>query len=265
MSQREVDSSAFDLAPSGGDGRSAALCLHGLTGTPYEVRPVAERLAAQGIRARGPALPGHLTTPADLATKRHPEWVDFARAEVAKLRKEHEHVYCVGVSMGGVVSLALGIEGAIDALAVVGVPLKLRPAALVGLVPIVKHVHRYLPKRQGSDIQDPEARGRHPGYDRMPLHSVHELIKMQRIVGPQLALITAPILVAHGAFDRTASPRDAHRIAGEVSSEERRLLSLPRSGHVVPVDHDGPFLAGAIADFLDGRVGRRPSAAIGRG
>jgi carboxylesterase len=250
LSPQEVDPSAFDLAPATGDGRSAALCLHGLTGTPYEVRPVAEVLAARGIRARGPALPGHLTDPAQLSRIRHPEWIDAARVEIEKLRSEHDHVYAVGVSMGGLVSLALGIENQVDALAVVGVPLRLRPAPLAWLVPIVKHVHRYLPKREGSDIQDPEARGRHPGYDKIPLHSVHELMKMQRLVAPRLVQVTVPILVAYGAFDRTANPRDAHRIVGTVSSDERRLLSMPRSGHVVPVDHDGPRLARAIADFF---------------
>ena len=37
MSEPEVDASPYDLAPQGGDGRAGALCLHGLTGTPYEI------------------------------------------------------------------------------------------------------------------------------------------------------------------------------------------------------------------------------------
>jgi carboxylesterase len=152
--------------------------------------------------------------------------------------------------MGGVVSLQLAIEGLADALAVIGTPLRLRPAWLVALVPIVMHVHRYLPKREGSDIQHPEARKRHPGYKKMPLRSVHELTKMQRKVEHELHRITAPILVAHGAFDGTARLSDAHRIAAEVSSDDRRLLVLERSGHVVPVDHDGPRLAESISDFF---------------
>ena len=245
-----VDDRAFDLAPRGGDGRSAALCLHGLTGKPYEVRPVAEELAARGIRARGPALPGHDSTVEDLRRVDHREWIDFARAELEKLRAEHDRVFLVGVSMGGVVSLQLGREGLPDALAVVGVPLRLRPAPLLRLLPLVMHFHRYLKKRGGSDIQDPAARARHPSYDRMPLRSVNELIRLQRRVEVDLASISAPILVAHGAHDSTAHPSDAHRIAGEVSSLERRLMLLPRSGHVVPVDYDGPLLSTAIADFF---------------
>ena len=249
MSAGPVDSRAYDCAPERSDGRSGALLLHGLTGTPYEVRPIAEALVARGIRARGPALPGHDTTPEDLSRVPYTAWIGAARTELAKLRAEHEHVFLVGVSMGGLVSLALAEEGLADALAVVGVPLRLRtPAAR--MVPLVKYLHAYLPKREGSDIQDPTARARHPGYRKMPLRSVHELMKLQRLVAPRLARVTAPILVAHGAFDSTAHPDDAHRIAAEVSSDERHLLMLARSGHVVPVDHDGPQLAASVAGFF---------------
>jgi carboxylesterase len=256
-----VDASAFDLVPdadveaqaqiqgAGASAPAAALCLHGLTGTPYEVRPIARALAARGIRARGPALPGHDTTPEDLSRVPYTEWVAAARGEVEKLRGDHERVFIAGVSMGGLVALALAAEGLCDALAVIGVPLRLRTRA-AALVPLAKYVHGYLPKRDGSDIQDPVARGRHPGYKKMPLRSVHELMKLQRHVVPRLARVSAPILVAHGAFDGTAHSDDAHRIAGEVSSDERRLLLLERSGHVVTVDHDGEHLANSIAAFF---------------
>ena len=69
-------------------------------------------------------------------------------------------------------------------------------------------------------------------------------------VRAELARITAPLLVAHGSLDATAHPDDARQIAGEVASPERELLWLPNSGHVVPVDYDGPDLARATVDFL---------------
>jgi carboxylesterase len=84
----------------------------------------------------------------------------------------------------------------------------------------------------------------------MPLHSVHELQRLQRAVRPRLARITAPILIAHGAHDRTASPRDAIEIRDAVSSEVREHLLLASSGHVVSVDYDGNALAQAVAEFL---------------
>ncbi len=82
-----VNSSAFDLP---GRGRAAALCLHGLTGTPYEVRPLAEAISAVGIRAVGPALPGHNETPERLAATSHKEWLEAARAQFRRLREGNQ-------------------------------------------------------------------------------------------------------------------------------------------------------------------------------
>ncbi len=241
-----ADGSCFDLA---GRGRAAALCLHGLTGTPYEVRSLGEAIAAAGIRAVGPVLPGHNQTPERLATTSYTEWLEAAREEFHRLREDCGTVFIVGLSMGGLLALALAEEEAVDGLVVIGTPLVLRQP-FAWLIPLVKHVFPMSPKSRGSDIRDPAARARHAGYRVMPLNSVHELQRLQRRVRSRLARITAPILVAHGAHDRTASPCDAIEIRDSVSSEVCEHLLLAASGHIVPVDFDGDALAQAAAEFL---------------
>jgi len=241
-----VNPSPFDLP---GRGRAAALCLHGLTGTPYEVRSLGEAISAAGIRAVGPALPGHNETPERLAATPYTDWLEAARAHFQRLRGEYESVFVVGMSMGGLLALALAEEEPVDALATIGTPLVLHHP-FAWLIPLVKYLRPMSPKSSGSDIRDPVARARHAGYAVMPLNSVHELQRLQRLVRPRLAQITAPILVAHGVHDQTASPRDAVEIRDSVSSEVREYLLLAASGHIVPVDFDGPALAQAIAEFL---------------
>jgi carboxylesterase len=241
-----VDSSPFDLP---GEGRAAALCLHGLTGTPYEIRPIGEALSAAGIAAVGPVLPGHNQTPESLSRVSHEEWIAAGRAALAQLRARHARVFVVGLSMGGLVSLALAAEERVDAAIVIGVPLRLRQPA-IRLVPVAKRFVRFLPKAGGSDIRDAAARARHPSYDRMPLAAVHEVLRLQRRVRGLLSRIEAPLLVAHGALDRTAHPDDAHSILRSVGSREREYLRLEDSAHVVPVDLDGARLAAAAVEFL---------------
>ena len=99
-----VDASPFVLP---GNGAAAALCLHGLTGTPYEVRSLGEALSAAGIHAVGPALPGHNETPGKLARTTHVDWLEAARTQLRALRSQHARVFVVGLSMGGLLSLAL--------------------------------------------------------------------------------------------------------------------------------------------------------------
>jgi carboxylesterase len=242
-----VDPGPFDLAS---ESRDAALCIHGLTGTPYEVRPLGEAIAAGGMRARGILLPGHGSDPEALVRQRYGDWLEAARGELRSLRERHERVFCVGVSLGGLISLALAAEERVDAIVVIGTPLHL-PRAASWLVPLAKHVYPFLPKRTGSDIRDPTARARHPSLAVMPLASIHELLRLQRRVRSALAQIATPILVAHGLHDNTASPEDAQEILRSVSSEVSEWLPLEASGHVASVDHDGPRLASAVAEFLD--------------
>lgn len=245
-----VDASAFDLAPRGGRAPAAVLCLHGLSGTPYEVRALGEACAARGLAAVGPLLPGHGGAPAELAAVSSPAvWLEAARAEVKRLRARHAQVFVAGLSMGGLLALALAADALVDALAVVGVPLRFSLPVRVA-VPIVWRFRPYLPKRNGSDIVDAAARARHPSMPVMPLRAVHQLLRLQRVVRAALPRIEAPILVAHGAHDRTARPADARAILCRVESREREWIECKGSGHVVPVDVDGPMLAEAVATFF---------------
>jgi len=84
----------------------------------------------------------------------------------------------------------------------------------------------------------------------MPLSSIHELVRLQRRVRGELSRVSAPILIAHGALDQTAKPVNMREIFDGVSSAEKETLILEASGHVCPVDFDGPALAGACAEFL---------------
>ena len=250
----EVDASAFDLA-GGEDGAVGALCIHGLTGTPYEVRPLAAALARRGIRARGPLLPGHGTLPEELAAMRFGDWIDAVQSEYEAMRAQHARVVVLGLSLGGLLCLELASRERPDAIAVIGTPLALRPP-IPQLIPLAKYIKPMLEKSEGSDIRDPAARARHPGYGKMPLASVHELVRLQRRVSRRLGAIHSPALVAHGAHDRTADPRDAVRIFESLGSSVKEKLVCPESGHVVPVDFDGPWLAERVAEFIADQLAR---------
>ena len=99
------------------------------------------------------------------------------------------------------------------------------------------------PRRGNRGDGGREARGRHPGYDVMPLAAVRELQRLQRHLRRVLHRVRVPVLVAHGVHDRTARPADAEEIHATIASAEKQLLFLENSAHVVPVDR-------AVAGFL---------------
>ena len=242
-----VDAGAFRLGDPR-DGRApAVLCLHGLTGTPYEVRPPAEALAAAGFYCEGPLLPGHGTTPAELARTRHAEWTSAALAAHDALAARHARVYVVGLSMGGLLALALGEHRPVCGLVAMAVPLELGFVVRRG-VPWLRHVVRHLPKTPA--INDPEARLRHPGYDRMPLAAVHQMLRLAAEVRAGLPRVAAPVALIFSRIDPTVPPRNADLILGSLPPGERELYWLERSAHVLPVDVEQALVAQKVVEFF---------------
>ena len=85
------------------------LCLHGITGTPYEVRPIAEALARAGCSVESPMLAGHGHTLRELAVTQWPDWLASAEAAMDALavRTGERRLAIVGFSMGGLLALRL--------------------------------------------------------------------------------------------------------------------------------------------------------------
>src|SRR5215831_6705959 len=89
-----------------GDGPDACLLLHGLTGSPAEVRPVGEALAKAGFRAVAPLLPGHGTSPEDLYVVTRADLLAAARAALLGLSGARR-LYLCGLSAGALLAIHL--------------------------------------------------------------------------------------------------------------------------------------------------------------
>lgn len=247
------DASPFEFGEVGGTG-PAVLCIHGLTGTPFEVRAPAEGLAQQGFACLGPELPGHGTTPDDLGATPRSAWVDAVLGAYDRLDATHERVYVMGLSLGGLLALVLGARRPVAGAVVLAAPLALG-LQVRAVVPLLARWVRSIPKT--SDIVDDDARARHPGYRRMPLRAVHELMRLQGEVIRELPRITAPLLLIYSQRDRTVSFSDSEQIRAAVSSAESRIIELDQSGHVMPVDVERERVVKEVVSFLADLESRR--------
>ena len=66
-------------------GPVGVLCLHGFTGNPTAVRPLADAFAAAGYSVELPRLPGHGTTIEDMQTTGFADWSAEAEAALQRL------------------------------------------------------------------------------------------------------------------------------------------------------------------------------------
>ena len=114
------------------DGSADALviCLHGFTGTPYEVAPAVRAIANMGLSTVSPLLPGHGYRERDdqereFARITKENMLAAARQEIARAREQYTRVGMFGFSMGGAIALMMAAEGLLDACAVAAPALRL--------------------------------------------------------------------------------------------------------------------------------------------
>jgi carboxylesterase len=242
-------------------GSRAALCLHGFTGTPFEVRPIAEGLAAQGFTVAAPVLAGHGATVRELEATRFTDWLFSAEQALLALRREvgEVPVAIAGFSLGGLLALRLAHRHPdwVAALAVLAAPLRLRPLE-VAAIRAWGRLPRFLrsgplsvlPKARGFDLADDEMARRNPSLTGMPLAGVHSLIELSALVRQDLPTIQTPTLVMHGSLDRTVPLEDSLELAGTIGSTALERLWLPRSGHLLAIDVERRTVVDAVVRFF---------------
>src|SRR5512145_2081224 len=87
--------------------RAAVLLVHGFSATPWEMRPLAEALTQRGFACLAVRLPGHGTTPEDLATRRWEEWLAAVVTGYDRLALHFPRVYGAGLSTGALLTVLL--------------------------------------------------------------------------------------------------------------------------------------------------------------
>ncbi|HET7753586.1 MAG TPA: alpha/beta fold hydrolase [Anaeromyxobacteraceae bacterium] len=253
----EPDGRAFDLPALPGTTCSAdaALFLHGLTGSPFEMRHVAERLHRDGMRCLGPVMPGHGGNPRALAGLPWHAWVEGARRSLFEL-KGARRTFVVGCSMGALVACVLAHEhpDRVDGLALLAPALRLsRAIRLAGLLAGTRFAAALPPIPKGpSDVRDPEMRRRNPALPGVPLSALAELLALEQHVDRILPGVAAPALVVAGARDHTVTLSGARRVARRIGTGPADLVVLKRSQHLVGIDVERDRCAEEVARFFAG-------------
>ncbi len=80
------------------------ILLHGLTGMPSELRPVARHLTKLGYLVECPLLPGHGAGHQELLDSNWKQWVQCAREAIASMAKRTPKVFIGGLSMGALIA-----------------------------------------------------------------------------------------------------------------------------------------------------------------
>ena len=194
---------------------TVVLLVHGFTGTPWEMAPLACHLATKGITSVAVRLPGHGTTPEDLARRRFEEWVETVIDGHQLLKKEGKQQIAVGLSTGAMVTMAAHLSRHFDGLALLSPYLRTRSR----LAPFAGILRHFIPYQKRAITADES----HHYYDKRPVAGIYQLNRLIKSVKGHLPAIKVPTLVACAQGDATVDPDSAIEIYHRLGSQHKEL------------------------------------------
>lgn len=218
------------------DGPNGVLVLHGFTGSPMSLRPLAEAFADAGFSVELPLLPGHGRRIEAMLPTRWEDWLATAEATYQSLAARCDSVVVAGLSMGGTLSLALA-EGHREIAGLVLVnPLVERPAPtffetmreqLASGTELLPGIGSDIAKGQTAEI----------GYAETPLRPLLSLMDAAGQVAGALQAVCCPVLLLSSRVDHVVPASSGDAVVAGVSGPVERVY-LERSFHVATLDHD---------------------------
>jgi carboxylesterase len=96
--------------------KNAIVCqlIHGLTATTQEMEALAEFLSNKGIKSVSTLLRGHGTNIEELYKTSWEDWYASVIHDFDLIRKEHENVYVIGLSVGALLALHLASQNKVN-------------------------------------------------------------------------------------------------------------------------------------------------------
>jgi carboxylesterase len=251
---------ASDARAATGD-LPAVLLIHGFNGEPLDMQEMEARLRSRGHATRNLLLPGHGTHVRDFARTTFADWSTAVEDAARDLLRMHRRLLVMGHSMGGALSLHLaarepGVAG------VVGLcpPLRMFPGQFE-FAARMRHVLPYLPTIR-EDVYDPGARLRYDrrAYRWTPLHAAHSLFSHLPRLRGELSHIHCPALIVVAQKDHVVPASDGIEIFRRLGTNDRELMVLERSYHVVMKDVEREDVFARVEAFAQ-RVAAPPAPA----
>ncbi|RSK29074.1 lipase [Bacillus sp. HMF5848] len=220
------------------------LVSHGFTGTTQSMRPLGEAYAKEGYTVCGPRLKGHGTHYEDMEQTAFEDWIASIESGLSWLRERCEVIFVTGLSMGGTLTLYMAehhpdIRAIIPINAAIDIPDLSATEQLEGV--------RYL-DAIGSDLKNPDAR--ELTYDKTPVKSISELVKLMTIVKEKLPTITCPALIFVSDEDHVVPPNNSQIIYDSIQSSRKELVHLSNSYHVATLDYDQKIVIDKSIAFI---------------
>lgn len=240
---------------SRGTNGAAVLLLHGFSGIPYYMWPLARFLNDLGFTISVPLLAGHGRTREELAMTRWPDWYQTAKEHFLELRGTHNTVFVAGHSLGGLLTLKLAQDYPkdISAIAVLAAPLFLKKWVhfILPIVtrPPIKFFYRYV-KRAEMDFKDQSVVKKLWDIGYMPVCGIQSLTELQDHLKSSLDQIVTPTLLIYAKDDSIAPYANLKTLQKGLGCV-LKTVTLENSYHMVTWDFDKDIVNQEVGEFFE--------------
>jgi carboxylesterase len=260
-------------------GPQGVLLIHGLGGTPVEMRYVAQGLARAGYTVHVPQLAGHCGTAEELWATTWQHWYESVEEEHCRLREHCSTIVVGGLSMGAILALhhAVQYSDEVSALALYAPSLWLDGWGIPWYSYLFKLItQRWLAQmfpfaeRDPWGIKDLRIRAlivqaiksgdsSQAGVAALPGSLMLELRWLVQRVKEEIANIKQPVLIVHPREDDRASLRNVRFLQDNLGGPVETVV-LDDSYHIVTLDRQRELVLQRTLDFLS-HAGWRPVSA----
>ena len=243
--------------------------VHGLGGTQYDLGSMHKRLKNAGFVTHSLTLPGHGTTPEDLAGVTAEDWIDAVVAKYREVRDQHPRLHVMGMCMGALLSavLAQREKHAKGNLVLLAPPVYIDGWATPwyrGLRPLLYAVPG-IGRTMKIEEEDPFGikneqlraivkakfeRGENFHYRWVPLECIRQVDRLRAILMKGAKDIRCPTLIVHAREDELTSLRSANFLVEQIGGARARMVVLEDSYHMVCVDNDREIVARNVLEFF---------------
>ncbi|MEN1968340.1 alpha/beta fold hydrolase [Lentibacillus sp. N15] len=224
------------------------LIIHGYTGGPYEVDPLAAFLLENtNWHVEVPTLPGHgkhlCLTEENVSHKR---WIQAAERTLKTMIETYDQIYLIGFSMGGMIASYLATKYKVTKLVLLApagkylswkqILLDVGEVLVDGCKGTLRQNKLYLhyKKKLGA----------------VPLKANLEFLKLVRFTRPYLKNVDTPVLIAQGQQDGLVPYKTAYYLEKEMTSKQKEVVFFERSKHLICLGNDKDTLNTIVYSFL---------------
>jgi carboxylesterase len=251
---------------------TGVLLIHGLGGTPLELKSVAAGLHRAGCTVHVCQLAGHCGSESDLAATSWKDWYGSVESAYEALRSRCNQVFVGGLSMGAILSLRLAQQAprALRGLLLYaptlyydGWSVRRQRLLMRWLRPLIStplgRRYRFV-EREPFGVKDERIRAMvraalasgdstQAGVEGTPAVSLRELWRLSEVVLPELDRISAPTLVIHPRDDDVSSLRNVHDLQEQLGGLVETLV-LNDSYHLITLDRQRSLVVERSIDFV---------------